>query len=77
MLYVITINALAPGFTITEANTDVVKDQQYISQMLKSRSLQRDQYPADLTGTVLFLCSSDSDFVTGQTLVVDGGRSMH
>jgi NAD(P)-dependent dehydrogenase (short-subunit alcohol dehydrogenase family) len=75
--YNITINAVAPGFTITEANTEVMKDQQYITQMIKSRALQRDQYPKDLTGTVLFLCSSESDFMTGQTLVVDGGRSMH
>lgn len=73
----ITINVVAPGFTITEANADVMKDQQYITQMIKSRALQRDQFPADLTGTVLFLCSSESDFMTGQTLVVDGGRSMH
>lgn len=75
--YNITINAIAPGFTKTEANTDAQNDQQYMSQMLKSRSLQRDQYPADITGTVLFLCSSDSDFMSGQTLIVDGGRTMH
>ena len=75
--YNITINAIAPGFTKTEANTDAQEDQQYMSQMLKSRSLQRDQYPADLTGTVLFLCSADSDFMSGQTLIIDGGRTMH
>ncbi|MGH2639003.1 MAG: SDR family NAD(P)-dependent oxidoreductase [Rhabdochlamydiaceae bacterium] len=75
--YNITINAIAPGFTITEANADVNKDAAYVGAMIKSRALQRDQYPSDLVGTMIYLCSSDSDFMTGQTLVVDGGRSMH
>lgn len=75
--YNITINAIAPGLTVTEANTDINKNQEYINQMIKSRALQRDEYPNDLTGTLIYLCSPDSDFMTGQTLVVDGGRSMH
>lgn len=75
--YNITINAIAPGLTITEANTDVNQDPKYRSDQLKSRSLQRDEYPSDLVGTMIYLCSSDSDFMTGQTLIVDGGRTMH
>ena len=39
-----------------------------------SRSIKREMVPADLVGTLLYLCSSDSDFVTGQTLNVDGGK---
>jgi NAD(P)-dependent dehydrogenase (short-subunit alcohol dehydrogenase family) len=37
------------------------------------RAIQRDEYPQDLTGTLVYLASADSDFVTGQTLAVDGG----
>ena len=44
---------------------------------LAGRAIKRDEMPDDLIGAVLFLCSSDSDFVTGQTLVVDGGSAMH
>jgi len=43
----------------------------------KRRAIQRDQYPADLVGTVIFLASDDSDFMTGQSIVVDGGMNMH
>ncbi len=39
----------------------------------QTRSLKRVETPADLVGTIVFLCSSDSDFITGQTLAVDGG----
>jgi NAD(P)-dependent dehydrogenase (short-subunit alcohol dehydrogenase family) len=38
-----------------------------------SRAFKRDAYPEGLLGALIFLCSSDSDFVTGQSLVVDGG----
>ena len=45
--------------------------------MIPLRSFQRDQYPQDLVGTVLFLASDDSDFITGQTINVDGGANMY
>jgi NAD(P)-dependent dehydrogenase (short-subunit alcohol dehydrogenase family) len=41
---------------------------------VQSRALQRDEHPQDLLGALVFLASSDSDFVTGQTLAVDGGN---
>ena len=44
---------------------------------LKERSIKRLQTPDDLMGTVVFLCSSDSDFMTGQAIVVDGGSIFH
>ncbi len=71
------INCLAPGFTLSEgllgaSSTDVIN-----AMTLASRCLQRDQIPDDLTGTLAFLLSADSDFMTGQTLVVDGGSVMH
>ena len=40
---------------------------------VQGRAIHRDEYPQDLTGTLIFLASADSDFVTGQTLAVDGG----
>ena len=73
----ITINAVAPGLTITEENVEMQQDSNYLAQMRNARALKKDEHPSDLVGTIIYLCSSDSDFVTGQTLVVDGGRSMH
>lgn len=73
----ITVNALAPGFTLSE---NVVRHGQQVEQfrdaIIKSRAIPRDQYPGDLAGAVSFLASDDAAFVTGQTLVVDGGSAM-
>ena len=44
---------------------------------LKEQSIERLQTPEDLMGTLVFLCSSDSDFMTGQAIVVDGGSVFH
>lgn len=74
----ICVNALAPGFTLSEgveANDsyiDPVKD-----MIVASRALKRPQTPDDLVGAVVFLASSDSDFMTGQTMLVDGGHYTH
>jgi NAD(P)-dependent dehydrogenase (short-subunit alcohol dehydrogenase family) len=72
----ITVNALAPGFTLSEnvANIEVHRRQGEITK--KSRAIQRDETPEDLVGTVSFLASADAAFMTGQTLVVDGGSAM-
>jgi len=70
----ICVNTLAPGLIRTEgihANSDrtaAIRD-----HVIRSRALQRDGYPADLLGALVFLSSADSDFITGQTIVVDGG----
>ena len=48
-----------------------------IQKNATNRAFGREQLPDDIVGSVLFLCSPDSDFMTGQTLVVDGGRLMH
>ena len=45
--------------------------------MINTRALKRPEVPDDLVGTLLYLASADSDFVTGQTIVVDGGSVMH
>ena len=74
--YNINVNALAPGLTVS---MDEVDEQaaEHRERRIGSRSLKRAEVPEDLLGTVVFLCSPDSDFMTGQTLVVDGGAQMH
>ncbi len=70
----ICVNAIAPGLVEHEGQT-VPKE--FTEFQLKARSLKRLQTPDDLIGTLLYLSSSDSDFVTGQTLVVDGGSILY
>jgi NAD(P)-dependent dehydrogenase (short-subunit alcohol dehydrogenase family) len=73
----ILVNCLAPGLTMSEGianNTDYLKRG---NSTVASRCLQRDQLPEDLTGSVIYLLCADSDFMTGQTIVVDGGAVTH
>ncbi len=72
--YNININAIAPGFTDTEASRSIADVTKYD---VSRTPLGRLQQPRDLIGAVIFLASDDSDFITGQTLLVDGGRVMH
>lgn len=70
-------NCLTPGFTLSEGIAEA-DDTAAINQMtVASRCLPRDQMPDDLNGAIVFLLSADSDFMTGQTLVVDGGSVMN
>jgi 3-oxoacyl-[acyl-carrier protein] reductase len=48
-----------------------------MAMMAKSRAIPREEVPEDLVGACVFLASAESDFITGQTLVVDGGAVMH
>ena len=68
----ITVNAVAPGFTLTEASHALMEDAE--SYGVDRSSVKRPIQPDDIVGAVLFLAGPDSAFVTGQTLVVDGGR---
>lgn len=68
----ITVNAIAPGYTLTEA-ARAMENPNYALDRLKRRSIQRDEVPEDLVGTMIYLCSDASDFVTGQTILVNGG----
>jgi len=74
----IRVNCIAPGLTMSEgvvANSDWAGA--LVSNNVASRCLKRDATPEDLTGTVIFLASTDSDFMSGQTVVVDGGSVTH
>ena len=73
----ICVNAIAPGLTMSEALAANPNWRGPAAEAtVKTRAIQREQSPADLVGTLLYLASSDSDFVTGQTIVVDGGAVM-
>ena len=70
----IRVNALAPGFIPTQASQGLLTDAQYDTS---ATPLGRVGQPADLLGALAFLVSDDSSFVTGQTLLVNGGRLVH
>lgn len=74
----IRVNAIAPGYT----ETDILKENpqdpaEFAQAILASRCVKRPETPEDITGTLVYLASDDSDFVTGQTIVVDGGTAMN
>lgn len=74
----ILVNAIAPGFTLSEGvmgNETQLEHFREISAQV--RVLQRDQHPSDLVGAVKFFAGPDAGFITGQTLVVDGGAYFH
>ena len=68
-------NVIAPGFVITDATKD--RPIEWQQSFLKARAISREQRPDDLVGTALYLLSGLSGFVSGQTLVVDGGHIMY
>lgn len=69
----ICVNTIMPGLTIS---TQGPMTAERLADRRKRRSIHREQYPADLVGTVIFLASDDSDFMTGQAINVDGGAYM-
>jgi NAD(P)-dependent dehydrogenase (short-subunit alcohol dehydrogenase family) len=74
----ILVNCVAPGFTMTEGvreNPEVIEALRDVS--ISARTLQRDQEPEDIVGAVVFLCGAGAGFVTGQTIVIDGGQYFH
>jgi NAD(P)-dependent dehydrogenase (short-subunit alcohol dehydrogenase family) len=72
------VNCVAPGFTMSdgvEEHPEVVEALQQAS--VSARTIKRDQVPEDITGAVAFLCGPESSFITGQTMVIDGGQFFH
>jgi NAD(P)-dependent dehydrogenase (short-subunit alcohol dehydrogenase family) len=72
------VNCVAPGFTMSEgvkSHPEVVEALRDVS--VAARTIQRDQIPEDVVGAVVFLCTPAADFITGQTMVIDGGQYFH
>ena len=72
------VNCVAPGFTLSqgvEEHPEVVEALREVS--VSARTLKRDQVPADVVGAVVFLCGPGATFITGQTMVIDGGQYFH
>ena len=72
------VNCVAPGFTMSDgvkSHPEVVEKLRDVS--VASRTIQRDQVPEDVVGAVVFLCTPAADFITGQTMVIDGGQYFH
>jgi NAD(P)-dependent dehydrogenase (short-subunit alcohol dehydrogenase family) len=72
----IRVNTLAPGFTLSDTvmSENPGHVQTARDRAIQSRALRRDEHPQDLLGALVFLASADSDFITGQTIAVDGGN---
>lgn len=68
----ITVNAIAPGFTLTEASYGLMENAENYG--VDRGAIRRAGQPEDIVGAALFLAGSDSSYLTGQTMVVDGGR---
>jgi NAD(P)-dependent dehydrogenase (short-subunit alcohol dehydrogenase family) len=72
------VNCVAPGFTMSagvEAHPEVIEKLRDVS--VAARTIQRDQTPEDVVGAVVYLSGPGSDFVTGQSIVIDGGQTFH
>ncbi|MFC1969452.1 SDR family NAD(P)-dependent oxidoreductase [Chloroflexota bacterium] len=75
--YKINANCIAVGYTMSEASAEMPgRDVEGDKILVAKRSIRREQLPEDLEGTALYLASEDSDMISGQTIVVDGGDFM-
>jgi 3-oxoacyl-[acyl-carrier protein] reductase len=72
----IRVNVIVPGSTLSEddPSDEIIAMRE---RPIPNRSIKRIELPEDLTGAAVFFLSSDSDYVTGQTLVVEGGGILH
>jgi len=74
-VYGITVNCLAPGWFRTAQNAALWEDEEWVAYITDRIPLKRPGQPGDLDGTVVFLASDASAYITGQTILVDGGIS--
>lgn len=72
----INVNSIAPGFTATEASLGQDGNKESFDATIDLQCLKRREEPDDLVGTAVFLASADSDFITGQYIIVNGGSVM-
>jgi 3-oxoacyl-[acyl-carrier protein] reductase len=72
----ITVNAIAPGLTVSDATAGRPEHLRNHAESIRSRAIRREEHPEDLVGAVSFLAGDDAAFMTGQTLAVDGGSAM-
>ena len=73
----IRVNAIAPGYTETEILRERPQDpEEVLRAIVANRCIKRIETPEDLAGAIVFFASDDSDFITGQTILVDGGSAM-
>ncbi len=70
----INVNAIGPGFTATESSLSKSGSEKIFEGVVAAQCLKRRQEPADVPGTAVFLASKESDFITGQLIIVDGGH---
>ena len=80
--YNINVNSIAPGFTHSEGGDEFDKNKKFPSVpldeiQLPQRCIKRPTVPQDLVGTAIYLASDDSQLITGQLIVHDGGYSLH
>jgi len=73
----ICVNCIAPGLTSSEGVLESEDHSAGIPLTMATRCFKRPQTPEDLIGAVVFFSSAESDFITGQTLLVDGGSYLH
>ena len=71
----VTVNVVTPGLTSTPAVKKSMP-QEMIKRSVEARALKREEQPEDLVGAIFFLASPDADFISGQTINVDGGKHM-
>ena len=71
----VTVNGIAPGYLKTEINKVLYEDKEWVERILERIPLKRTGRPDDLEGLVVFLASDESAYITGQTILIDGGIS--
>lgn len=71
------VNVVCPGFTETDMTEKIRKNEEYSNKLLQAIPMKRMARPQELLGPVIFLASEASSYITGSTLVVDGGVTRH